>query len=92
MKNNYLSKSRILFLLLDIIIVAFAFLSVKLLCYGGFSWITYSNYVDIAIIATVFVLIGTYQFNKQWDLYLKTGFLPDEQIPIGPFLRPSALF
>lgn len=68
MKNNYLSKSRILFLLLDIIIVAFAFLSVKLLCYGGFSWITYSNYVDIAIIATVFVIsyIAMGIYNNLW--------------------------
>lgn len=31
------------------------------------------------IIATVFAIIGTYKFNKQWDLYLKTGFLPDEK-------------
>ncbi|MBE7047039.1 MAG: polysaccharide biosynthesis protein [Ruminococcaceae bacterium] len=68
MKNNYFSKSRILFLLLDIIIVAFAFLSVKLLCYGGISWITYSNYVDIAIIATVFVIsyIAMGIYNNLW--------------------------
>lgn len=68
MKNNYLSKSRILFLLLDIIVVAFAFLSVKLLCYGGISWITYSNYIDIAIIAVIFimfyVMMGIY--NNLW--------------------------
>ncbi len=68
MKNNYLSKSRILFLLFDIIIVAISFLSVKLLCYGGFSWITYSNYVDIILIASVFVasyaMMGIY--NNMW--------------------------
>lgn len=68
MKNNYSSKSRILFLLFDIIIVAISFLSVKLLCYGGFSWITYSNYVDIILIASAFVisyvLMGIY--NNMW--------------------------
>ena len=73
MKSKYLSKSRILFVLFDIIVTAFAFLSVKLLCYGDVSWITYSNYVDISIIALAFVI--TYALMGIYDnLWLYSGY------------------
>lgn len=31
------------------------------------------------ILAAALAISGTYKFNKQWELYLKTGFFPDER-------------
>ncbi len=68
MKKNVFSKSKLLFILFDIIMIALSFVSAKLLCSKNVELTNYSNYIDIAIIVVSFVIVYLLMgiYNQLW--------------------------